>query len=150
MPNGNSQPGIQPLASTSPIQHTESAPFNPAVTDHSQEGPDTTPTAPATVTPVTKQPVGDESGGSDSGQDVRSPASVVQDQTINSSSPTSHQSNTSSGFGDGHNNLTLSSQQQHQPFLSYTGQPFYQHQYGYVPLDMSGYAQYQNIYSNQG
>ena len=152
MPNAQSG-SLQPLTSTSPIQ--ESSAFESSVSDPNQSSDSTsTPTTGAAPTagvpppPVVKQ-VAEESGGSDSGHDVRSPASVVQDQTVNSSSPTSHQSNTSSGFGD--TSLSLPTpQQQHQPFLSYTSQPFYQHQYGYVPLDMSGYSQYQNIYSNQG
>jgi len=140
--------GLQPLTSTSPIQPTDSATYEPSV-EHAPppHEPASTPAPPATgnTAPPSAVKQADEHSGSDSGHDVRSPASVGQDNAVNSSSPTSHGS---SGFGD--NNLTLTSQQQHQPFLSYTGQPFYQHQYGYVPLDMSGYSQYQNIYSNQG
>jgi hypothetical protein len=137
----SSQPSqIQPLApSVSPIHHqAEASTYETAELNQSQEATTAIP-----VAPVVK--LGGEESGSDSGHDVRSPASV-HEPAINSSSPTSHQSNTSSGYAE----ASQLPPTQHQPFLSYPGAPFYQHQYGYLPLDMSGYPQYPNIYSNQG
>ena len=142
MTGSQSASSLQPLSSSSPIPRAPEAPFEP-VTDPIKPvvpGLSTAPTGSSNGQQVVKTVI-EENSGSDSGQDVRSPGSANQsDQTVNSSSPTSHQSNTSSGFGD---------TSQHQPFLSYSTQPFYQPQYGYVPLDMSQYPQYQNVYSNQ-
>ena len=126
--------------------------------------------------PTTK--VEENSSGSDSGNDVRSPSSAHlldggqttnQQPLINQSQSPSNQSNSSSGFGDvppvtpvtssvspvtggAVGGITSANQQFFTPYstsMSHTS--FYPNpNYPYVPLDMSGYQQYSNLYSNQG
>ena len=101
----------------------------------------------------------EDASGSDSGNDVRSPNSLLredpQNHPQNQSQSPSNQSNGSSGFGDAVTSSAAPTQPPAQPFFapystSSATHSFYPNQYPYVPIDMAvPYQNYSNIYANQ-